>query len=39
LRSEDITWIVIGDLAVVERGVRELGFCEVVRLDGNGRLL
>jgi zinc protease len=39
VRPEDITWIVIGDLAVVERGVRELGFGEVVRLDGNGQLL
>jgi zinc protease len=39
VRPEDITWIVIGDLAVVEPGIRELGFGEVVRLDGNGQLL
>jgi zinc protease len=39
VRPEDVIWIVIGDLAVVERGIRELGFGEVMRLEGGGRLL
>ena len=39
VRPDDIIWIVVGDLAVVERGVRELGFGEIVRLDGDGRAL
>ncbi len=29
-------WIVVGDLRRVEKGIRELGFGEVVRLDGDG---
>jgi len=37
VRPDDVLWIVIGDLAVVERGIRELGFGEIVRLDGDGR--
>lgn len=32
----DLTWLVIGDLASVEKGIRELGYGEVVRLDADG---
>jgi zinc protease len=39
VRPDDVLWIVIGDLAVVERGIRELGFGEIVRLDGDGRAM
>jgi zinc protease len=33
IRPGEITWVVIGDLAKIEAGVRELGFGEVVRFD------
>lgn len=30
-------WLVIGDLQRIEAGVRELGWGEITRLDGDGR--
>jgi predicted Zn-dependent peptidase len=32
-----LTWIVVGDLGVIERPIRELGFGEVRVLDADGR--
>jgi zinc protease len=37
VRPDEVVWIVIGDLATVETGVRELGFGDVVRLDADGK--
>ena len=37
IRPDEVVWIVIGDLAQVERGIRELNLGEVVKLDGDGR--
>jgi zinc protease len=39
IRPDDILWVVVGDLAVVEAGIRELNLGEVVRLDADGRQL
>lgn len=39
IRPEQATWIVVGDLAKIEAGLRELGWGEVVRLDADGRRL
>jgi zinc protease len=37
IRPRDVVWVVIGDVAKIESGVRELGFGEIVRLDSDGR--
>jgi zinc protease len=39
IRPEDVIWVVVGDLAVVERGIRELNFGEIIRLDSDGRAI
>jgi zinc protease len=36
IRPDDIIWIVVGDLRKIEKGVRELGFGEVIRLNADG---
>ena len=36
VRPDEVIWIVVGDLRKVEKGVRELGFGEVVRLNADG---
>jgi zinc protease len=33
VRPDELTWLVIGDLAKIEAGVRELGYGEVVRIQ------
>jgi zinc protease len=37
IRPDEVIWIVVGDLAKVEAGIRELQYGEVVRLDADGR--
>jgi zinc protease len=37
VRPDDIVWIVVGDLNKVEKGIRELGFGEVIRLSADGQ--
>jgi predicted Zn-dependent peptidase len=37
LEPSRLTWIVVGDLGVIERPIRELGFGEVRVLDADGR--
>ncbi|HEY6359846.1 MAG TPA: pitrilysin family protein [Vicinamibacterales bacterium] len=37
IRPPEVIWIVVGDLAQVEKGVRELNLGEVTRLDADGR--
>jgi zinc protease len=39
IHPDDVIWIVIGDLAQVETGIRSLNLGEVVRIDGDGRPL
>ena len=39
IRPDEIVWLVVGDLAKVEAGIRELKLGEVIRLDGDGRPL
>ena len=39
IRPDELTWIVIGDLAKIEPELREAGFGDTVRLDANGREL
>jgi zinc protease len=36
IRPSEVIWIIVGDLAQVEKGVRELNLGEVTRLDGDG---
>jgi len=37
VHPDEVIWIVVGDLAAVEKGIRELNLGEVVRVDGDGR--
>jgi zinc protease len=37
IRPDEVVWLVVGDLAKVEAGIRELGLGEVVKLDADGR--
>ncbi len=36
IRPDEVIWIVVGDLRRVEKGVRELGLGEVIRLNADG---
>lgn len=36
IRPAEIVWLVVGDVAKIEKGVRELGFGEVIRLNADG---
>ena len=36
VRPAEVAWLVVGDAAKIEKGVRELGFGEVVRIDADG---
>ena len=36
IRPDEVIWIVVGDLALVEAGIRELNLGEVVRIDADG---
>jgi zinc protease len=37
IRPEEAIWLVVGDLAQIEKGIRELNLGEIVRIDGDGR--
>jgi zinc protease len=37
IRPEEAVWLIVGDLAQIEAGVRQLKLGEVVRLDADGR--
>jgi zinc protease len=39
IRADDVIWVVVGDLAKVEAGIRELNLGEVARLDADGKPL
>ena len=36
IRPDDVIWIVVGDLAQIDAGIRKLNLGEVVRIDGDG---
>ena len=36
IRPAEVAWLVVGDAAKIEKGVREAGFGEVIRLDAGG---
>ena len=37
VRPDEIIWIVIGDLSKIEKGIGELNFGEIIKLDANGQ--
>ncbi len=37
VRPDEVVWIVIGDLNKIEKGIGELGFGEIIKLDANGQ--
>ena len=39
VRPDSVVWVVVGDLAEIEAGVRELGFADVRRLSPEGQVL
>jgi zinc protease len=39
VKPGELTWIVLGDLAKVEAGVRSLNYGEIVRIDADGRVI
>ncbi len=39
VHPEALVWVVVGDLAKIEAGIRELGFGEIVLLDADGNEL
>lgn len=39
VRPDEIVWIVVGDVKKIEKGIGELGFGEVVKLDANGQVI
>ena len=36
IRPADVAWLVVGDVAKIEKGVRELALGEVVRINSDG---
>lgn len=39
IRPNEIVWIVVGDLAKVEKGIRDLGYGEVVKINADGEVV
>ena len=39
VRSDEVIWIIVGDMEKVERGIRELGYGEVVKLNADGEAI
>jgi len=39
VRPGEAIWLVVGDLKKVERGIRELGFGEIIRLNADGQAI
>ncbi len=39
VRPDEIIWLVVGDVSKIEKGVRELGYGEVVKLNAEGEVI
>jgi zinc protease len=39
IRPNEVIWIVVGDLAKVEKGIRDLGYGEIVHLNADGEVI
>ncbi len=39
IHPDEVIWIVVGDLTKVEKGIRELGYGEIVRLNADGEVI
>ena len=39
VRPDQLVWVIVGDLAKIEPGIRELGIGEIRLIDTNGKLL
>jgi len=39
LRPDDLIWLIVGDLNVIEPSIRELGYGPIVRLDPEGNII
>ncbi len=39
VRPDEVIWLVVGDAAKIESGIRSLGYGEVIKLDADGNVL
>lgn len=39
LHPDKLIWVIVGDLSMIESGIRELGFDEVIHLDADGNVM
>jgi zinc protease len=39
VRPDEVIWMIVGDMEKVEKGIRELGYGEVIKLDADGNVL
>jgi zinc protease len=39
VRPDEVIWIIVGDVAKIEEGIKSLGFGEVIRLDAEGKVV
>lgn len=39
LQPKSLQWLIVGDKALIEKGIRELGFDEIHEVDGDGKIL
>lgn len=39
VRPGEVIWLVVGDLAKIEKGIRELGYGEVIKLNADGEVI
>ena len=39
VRPDEVIWIIVGDMEKVEKGIRELGYGEVIKLDADGNVI
>jgi zinc protease len=39
IRPNEVVWIVVGDLAKIEKGVRDLGYGEIIKLNADGEVI
>jgi zinc protease len=39
VRPGEITWLIVGDMAKIEKGIRELGYGEVIKLNADGEVI
>jgi zinc protease len=39
LQPASLQWLIVGDKALIEKGIRELGIDEIYEVDGDGKII